>query len=555
MAFANPRRRLWIVGLLFLGLATPLVAQETKPVVVVSLASVEETLGDIGYVTNLAGFGDFGKTIALFGGAYTSGMDKKRPSGAIVIPQAGDFRVLTFLPVKDLKMMLETFKERIGEPRDVGDGVLEIGQGQTVYVKEQNGWAYIGMAQDHLKKLPDDPSTYLGELPKKYNIAVKAMVQNIPPELRRVAIDEIKAAFERAMQAQANRGGEFDRELQENVSRTYLKGITDLIEQMDEFTFGFGIDAATKAIIIDTVATYKPGSALASQMAEQGKLTSNFGGFLLPDAALKYQFTAKLSKQDVEQVLGLFKDGRKTLQKAVDDDPSLDPASRETVKEAAGMLLDVGRATLEAGRMDGSLSLLLAPKSVNFIFGIQIADGAKADKAMRMLLETAKKEKDAPEMKFDAVTIGNSRFHELLAKIPEKEAEARDILGESLRLLLGTSANAFYFGFGKQGETLLKQGIEQSAAKSSTPVSPGMFQLSLLPVAKFAASVNDNADITPIIDEVIATFEAEPNSDKITVSSKVIPNGGAARVEISDGILKAFGNAFKKSGARVPGAF
>jgi hypothetical protein len=74
-------------------------------------------------------------------------------------------------------------------------------------------------------------------------------------------------------------------------------------------------------------------------------------------------------------------------------------------------------------------------------------------------------------------------------------------------------------------------------------------------VAKFAASVNDNAQFTPIIDEVIATFEAEPNSDKITVSSKVIPNGNAARVEISDGIIKAFGNAFKKSGARVPGAF
>lgn len=554
MAFANPRRRLWAVGLLWLGLVAPLVAQDAKPVVVVSLASVEESLGDIGYVTNLAGFGEFGKTIALFGGAYTSGMDKKRPSGAIVVPQAGDFRVITFLPVKDLKMMLETFKERIGEPRDVGDGVLEIGQGQTVYIKEQNGWAYVGMAQEHLKGLPDDPSTYLGDLPKKYNVAVKAMVQNIPPELRKVAIDEIKSAFERALDAQAG-AANLDRDLQERVGRTYLQGITDLIEQMDEFTFGFGIDAATKAIVIDTAVTYKPGSKLAAQMAEQGKLTSNFGGFLLSDAALKYQFTAKLSKQDVEQVLGLFKDGRKTLQKAVDDDPSLDPASREVVKEAAGMLLDVGRATLESGRMDGSLSLLLAPKSVNFIFGIQIADGAKADKAMRMLLEIAKKEKDAPEMKFDAVTIGNSRFHELLAKIPEKEADAREILGESLRLLLGTSPSAFYFGFGKQGEGLLKQGIEQSAAKSSTPVSPGMFQLSLLPVAKFAASVNDNAQFTPIIDEVIATFEAEPNSDKITISSKVIPNGGAGRIEISDGIIKAFGNAFKKSGARVPGAF
>lgn len=74
-------------------LAAPLaaIAAEPKPVAVVSLASVDETLADIGYITSVTGMEDAGKMVRLFGAALTSGMDKKRPAGAFVVPLAGEF--------------------------------------------------------------------------------------------------------------------------------------------------------------------------------------------------------------------------------------------------------------------------------------------------------------------------------------------------------------------------------------------------------------------------------------------------------------------------------
>ena len=118
----------------------PAAAQDLKPVAVVAIASVEETLADIGYLSSVSGMEDAGKTARLFGSALTSGMDKKRPAGMYVIPKDGDFHAVAFIPVTDLKQLLGIHKEYIGEPKDVGDGVLEIGLEQSAFVKEQNGF-------------------------------------------------------------------------------------------------------------------------------------------------------------------------------------------------------------------------------------------------------------------------------------------------------------------------------------------------------------------------------------------------------------------------------
>jgi hypothetical protein len=120
--------------------AASALAQELKPVAIVSIASVEETLADIGYITTLAGMEDAGKTARLFGSALTAGMDKKRPAGLYVVPKDGDFHAIAFIPVNDLKQLLEIHKEYLGEPRDAGGGILEVGTDRSAFIKEQGGY-------------------------------------------------------------------------------------------------------------------------------------------------------------------------------------------------------------------------------------------------------------------------------------------------------------------------------------------------------------------------------------------------------------------------------
>ena len=49
-----------------------LLAQNAKPVLVVSISSVEDTLADVAYITKAAGAEDAGRTALLFGNAFTN---------------------------------------------------------------------------------------------------------------------------------------------------------------------------------------------------------------------------------------------------------------------------------------------------------------------------------------------------------------------------------------------------------------------------------------------------------------------------------------------------
>ena len=243
----------WL-ALAALFLAPALAVAQDKPAVVVSVSSVSETLSDIVYITKVLGQPDLGKTVKLFGGAFTEGLDRTRPIGVFVSATGGsDFQAVIAVPTKDLKRTLEVFKEYIGEPRDAGDGIMELGTNDTFYLKESGTWAYVAQQLGHLKALPKDPSKLLGDLPTKYNIAAQLNVRNIPEEMRTWAVTEITNAFEQA--ADRNFGDDAQAQLQKKLQEGSLKNFTRLIEESDQITFGLGIDPASKVTFIETSIT------------------------------------------------------------------------------------------------------------------------------------------------------------------------------------------------------------------------------------------------------------------------------------------------------------
>ncbi len=403
-------------------------AQNAKPVMVLSLASVEENLADIGYITRAAGMEDAGKTAILFGNAFTSGLDKKRPAGMYIVPVDGDFHGVTFVPVSDLSIVLETFKEQIGEPRDAGDGVKELGQGQTFYLKEANGWAFVAQSKEHLTNLPADPAAVLGDLPRKYNVALRVFARNIPAELKKLAVDQIRVGFERGLEAQP--ADEEDQETIEKIGRNSIKSMVEMIEESDEILLGLAIDAATKSTYLDINFTAMAGSNLARKMAVAQNSKSAFTGFLMPGASVTFHTTSNLPKETIEQFRVVMEGGRKAAYKGIDNDPDVPAEKRDAAKQVVGQFLDVVEQTIGEGRIDGGAALMLQPKSIGFVGGMLVSDGQKLDAAFKRLLELAKDEPDFPQVQLNAAKHGGVTFHYLTATIPEREAEARELLGE-----------------------------------------------------------------------------------------------------------------------------
>jgi hypothetical protein len=527
------------------------VAQTIKPVAIVSVASIKENLADAGYLTRTAGMEDAGKSAMFFANALTAGIDKEKPMGLFILPQTGgDFPAVAFLPVKDLKVLLEVQKEYLGTPKEVGNGILEVGAGtgRTSYIKEQSGWVFAATSKNMLTNLPQDPVTLLADLPTKYNVAAKLMVQNVPPELRRMLIDQIKFGMERGFAAQRGGRGNADNQGAQQMVQMWLGQLDRLINEADELVVGLGVDAEKKRTVLDIGFSAKEGTGLARQMALQMDLKSNFAGFVTPDAAVTISAVSRTSPEDIQQVQAALKSAREMWSKQLDDAPDVPAEKREAVKRVLGQIFDVIEKTAVSGRGDFGGSLILLPKSLSFVGGGYIADGPAMEKALRDGLELAKgfakNQADFPKVEFNVGTHGDVKLHRLTARVPGHEPEVREVLGEQLEIIVGIGPQSVMFSGGKDAEGLLKKAVDRSASEREKTMPPAHINIALLPILKFYKSVDDN----PIVNGLIASLEQSGN-DKIVISSEAGPRSSLTHIEIQEGIVKAGGEAAKALGA------
>ena len=543
MTFSMHRFVAWgrlaaLAALALVALPLSQLAAQTKPVAVVSLSSIEETLADIGYVTRAAGAEDAGRTAILLGNAFTSGLDKKRPMGLYVVQSAGEFQGVAFIPVSDIEIVYETFKEQLGEPKDVGDGIKEVGTAQTAYVKEVDGWAFVSQNKEHLAKLPADPVALLGKLPMQYNVAVKVFSQNFDPQLKQLAIDEMKAGLERGLD---NSNSEVNPEVAEAVGRQIVGDMERLISDSDELLIGLAIDAQSKKTYLDVSLTAVEGSTLAKQMALMQESKTAFGGFLMDDAALTLNLTSRLSPQDIKRGQAAIQQLRQEAMKQIDNDPDLAADKRDDAKAVVGKFIDVLDQTVASGRIDGGASLVLEPGSIAFAAGGHVADGKALEDAVKDLVQLAKDEPDFPSVKLNAAQHGGVTFHRLTAPIPEKDEEAREMFGETIDIVLGTSGKSVYVAFGDKCEELLKQVIDASAQQTQQDVPPFQLNIALLPILRFAESVDDS----PAVPALIEMLEKAGN-DRISLTATPIPRGAQYRLEVQEGVLQVIGEAGKR---------
>ena len=523
-------------------LLTPLAPAlaQSKPVLIVSITPTDEVLADIQYGAKVTGMD--ASPILFPAAALLEGVDRTRPIGMYLTPKpgGGDFEGMLFIPVTDFKKVLEKIKGALGEPKDAGDGVKELATpvGQPVFFKEQKGWVFISQKKDGLANPSADPAAVLGTLPKEYTLAVRALVQNIPADLKSLAVQTIKEAMENGLK---QGGGAQDRELAEKMARNTLAGLEKMVNELDSITLGLNIDQPGQKVYLDLSITAVEGSSLAKQFAQQAEVKSAFGGFLSPGAAATLNIASQLSPDDIEQTKGLITGFQKKAMEDIGKDPNLPADKKPVVKELVNSLIGVLTKTIEAGKLDVGASLLLEPKSLGFVIGGLVADGAEIEKTFKRMAELAKADPNAPKIQLDSGSHGGIQFHTLTKPIPEHEKQAREMLGEELTIILGVGQQSFYVSFGKNAESLLKSVIDKSAADGAKAVLPMQLNVSLLPLLKFAASMDDN----PIVGQLIPILE-KSQKDKVAFFAQPIPRGQTIRVQLDEGVVQAIGEAAKK---------
>ncbi|MEA1950620.1 MAG: hypothetical protein U9N87_04505, partial [Planctomycetota bacterium] len=166
---------------LFIGAAAvgPALADDAKPLVVMSLADYDGLVVEASALKNLAQAEKMPAWLQsmlqlyIEGGTLTS-LDSTRPWGAVVqIDDSDKLSGYCFFPVSDPEGLLIDLSEFIDGSSDVGNGIYRVDSAKDdkfLYAKvTEDGWIIAGDDADVLADAPSDPGKLIKGLNKQYD--------------------------------------------------------------------------------------------------------------------------------------------------------------------------------------------------------------------------------------------------------------------------------------------------------------------------------------------------------------------------------------------------
>lgn len=534
-------------------------AEETKPVAVLSIASYDRIMADVTMFGELAGNPDLAKNLEgmlkLFTqGQGLAGLDQKRPWCVALLTDDISFQPLVYLPVDDVKQLLEALAGLIGEADEAGDGLYELNVfGQPIVVKEMNKWAVVSQTVEALSEAPDDPSKLLAGLDTDYDVAVRLYVQNIPEVYRSMAIDQLRMGVESGLGRTPDED-DAQYEARRAITESQLDSLTTAINDIEEITLGVGVDVAAKTAHIDLSLTAVPDSKSAKQMAQMKAVSSNFAGFIAPEAAASLNLTTEIAKDDASQIAAALSTIRSSAMDHVENESKLeDEGSKQLAKEMLGEVFDALQATLESGKIDAAATLDLSDKSMALVVGAYVVEPGKLEDALHKFAKLAESKPEFPGIKFDADKHGDIRFHTTSIPVPQDKSMAK-VLGENLDVAVGIGPQSVYLALGTDSLARLKSLIDKSKAASATELPPFQLNVALAPVFQFATAMQEeeDRDKLKVWSDELAKADGK---DKVSLVIKPQEAGITIRLEAEEGVLRLLANIGKMATAAGGGGF
>lgn len=551
------RKPLWaaLAAALLLAAGTTSPAQDASsagaksPVVTVSFAGYDQFVANLNVVGKLAdrpGLSAMleGGLALVTQGKGLAGLDKARPWVVqLFLSNAGEPSVYGFVPVSDLKELMALVPDpATNKPRAPdAEGVFEVETPQkNAYIAQKDKWAVIADSREALKSAPADPVAAAGDMTKKYLLAVKASVKNVPAEFRDQQIAQAKALID---MFGGRRGNETDEQfaLRSLGVKQLFDQLTTLAKELDEILIGWAIDNSGGGTYLDIEVTAKPGTKTAQEFATMKEAKTNFAGFLLPGAAVTAVSSGTISDADAAQVKGYLETMRKTATKDIADNADLTDQQRKLAQQLIADAMDVLQKTIDAKKSDGGMAVVLEPGAPAIVVGAAVAETAKLEKVLKQLAAEAKKEQPAlgDLIKLDADSQSGVKLH--MATVPIPDPNAAPIIGDSVQIVVGIGEDSVYIGAGKKAMDTLKKVIEKSKAEAGKSVPPVQVTVAGLPIAKFVAAVAPDEDAKQMAQQAAAVMEQSAGKDHVVLTAKPISNGVSLRLSVEEGLLKTIG--------------
>ncbi len=518
-------------------------AKAGGPVAVLSLTNLERLLSDATYMLRACNVPEVGGLVSVMANQYTQGLDRARPLGLSVTMDGETPVPVGFLPVSDRDAFFDSLAAIGVEPDDLGDGLFEIAAGgNSIFVKDANGWLYISQTEEALDKVPADPSTALGDLPKKYDLAIKVNLQALPSEMVDMMTEQIRGGFERGMAEQGDRSEEEIKKARE-LGEASLAQMEQSIRDTEQLIFGWAIDVEGQKTYMDGAAQFVAGSKLATQADAAKNMKTAFSAFKLPQPAISFRNTSTVADADKPVIKNSLNTSLQQIEERIGNEINNAQASEALTKlvKNLGKLLE---QTIDEGVLDGAASASVGGDTLKVLIGGRVADGKALAKAVQDAVKDLSGISEVPKFEFAYETYGGMTLHRTSVPIESSDRAVQKIFGTNLKLTIGTADKAFALSLDPAGDASLKAAIDAMKKAPSAPATPVEGVIEVGQIVEYAQSVSPNS----MLDIVLQAIKEYAGKDKVLVNGNVIPRGVVYRLSIDEGVLRAAGAAAKAGG-------
>lgn len=535
-----------------------------QTIAVVAMNGYDDLMADINYLGGLFGRPESGQMIEGMVAMFTQGkgivgLDKSRPLGVVVAADGENVTPVGCLPIDDLDAVLQIAQGFGLMPADAGGGVTELElPDQTLYLKPDGAWVFVADDPDALENTPADPSALLESLVSEYDLGAKALVQSIPEEARAELIGAMREGMEAGLQQQPGESDE-QHEMRVQLAEVQVDQITDMIDGIDELTFGLNIDAEGKVTQIDGSVTTIPGTMIATALTSYDNLETHHRGFHREGAAMSMLAAGnnppeliEQQREQLETLVGVF---REQINQAIDeqDDIELTDEQRETLKEAGADLMDAYEALVFAERSDAGGSVDFKDGQLSVIAGVTLDKPEKLESALKSLVQVLDEQPGFPGVQWDADSHAGVAMHQLSVPLPPNAEKVRPMFGEMVDVTVGFGPGSAYIAAGPRGVEDLKEAIDQSASSVGPLEYPAEV---LISVGKILRTVQPYAtpDAEPMLNLLVDKLDEMPaGADEVSVRVIRIDQGATFRYQINEGVLQAIGAAAEAAQAAQAG--
>lgn len=519
--------------------------QASSNVAVVSIAPLDRLLKDTSYLLRACNIPEMGGLVSVMANQYTQGMDRSRPMGALVSLEQGNPGAVVFMPMIDRQRFFGALAGMGIEPDELGDGLFEIDTGgQTIFVKDSNGWMYISQLESSLNTVPVNPAGLLGKLPEQYDLAIRINLREIPQPIKDQAVEQIRIGYERSMAAQQTDQTAEEREAADEIGRASIEQLEQLISDTEQIIFGWNISGEDQKTYFDGGVQFVEGSKLAEQAEMANSLTSDYTDFNLPSAAAKFRFSSLIAEGDRAVTKNSLSSSMAQLESQLDNSGDLPETAREMLRDLLSGLGKILEQTIDEGVFDGAGSFSIADETLRVLVGGRVADGnalaAEFKKAAANVPDNAR----APKFEFDYETYQGISLHRITVPTRIADPAAKRVLGDQMLITIGTGEKNYLIALDPSGDAAVKAAIDRMANSGSNQVTPFEGVVELGDILRFAQAVSPNS----ILDNAVNVISQYADKDKLELSGRLIPRGGVYRISIDEGILRAAGAAAKGAG-------